>query len=87
MKEETKLITGVLGGFCLLAVAACAVEVYAARDLPNTCSPIFAHIDLHCDRPIEEVIKECDREKETESEKFDREYRESEKDSDFGRMS
>lgn len=75
MNHMTKLFLYTLVIPGAIAAAACVYET--CTDKSYSCNAALCHIELHCDRPRDEVIREMERDqildRETESE---REYRE-----------
>lgn len=76
MKEESRLLFGILGTSCLLALGACLLANWADRG-PRVCSESLAHVEIHADRPLPEVIREYEIEHETPDQREVRETREA----------
>lgn len=86
VKSETKLFFEIIGGAIVVAALACEIDRQLTKDRLPLCNPILAHLEVHCDRPIEDVIKEIEREHETEYDRFERECEESDRETEFGQM-
>ena len=42
-----------------IPTAACLYQEACRRDLPNTCNPRLAAVDLIDVRPVEDIVREC----------------------------
>lgn len=85
MKPETKLLTYTLGGFCAICVISGVLEKVMKWDMPF--NPLYAHVEVHADRPLPEVVREQERDRETADQREAREIEESQDrslDTDWG---
>lgn len=65
--------------FVAISIAACAVLAFEKCAYPNrsnTCNPVYTTLEIHCDRPLHDVIQEIVRDNESTEARVEREVAE-----------
>jgi len=75
MKHETKLLTFTLGIF--LGIAGVGLGLEKIFDWDKPFNPLYAHVEVHTDRPLDEAIKESAYERASDEERAEYDAKES----------
>lgn len=70
----------------ILASTGCIWENYRMKK-SYTCNPFLAHMEIHADRPIEEIAREIVRENESKDDRIQREAQEKSQENEWEAMS
>lgn len=86
MKTQSgKVLVGIFIGCAILAAIGCWYDNHHPR--LNTFYRDMAHVEIHIDRPIEDISREVERDNESDYDRIDREITERNGENDFDRMS